>query len=314
MVKIDFAFCPKINDYIDAIKANELWLDGFLTNEDKQTFICPGDTCSAQITCANMTKPKIEMVKAPYFLFTKKSKTIHSADCNFEQKIELLKKSQKDEVKTSQENGGEIIFQTFRPQNIETIKRSTSTNSLNTTNDLTSELSLNHNHKNHKITRSNYYLLSSLINKYLIALKENDTDSTKAVIVYPNNKRYTYKLSTLFKHINNINLDKVLENKTKIFYGKASFSYGGPSYYWINFHETFKNSNKKVSCFINDEAISNTTNYKIKKELLLDNNVGKDLYVFAMGKVKETQNQIYINLISENLDMLAISDEKFLLE
>ena len=314
MVKIDFAFCPKINDYIDAIKANELWLDGFLTNEDKQTFICPGDTCSAQITCANMTKPKIEMVKAPYFLFTKKSKTIHSADCNFEQKIELLKKSQKDEVKTSQENGGEIIFQTFRPQNIETIKRSTSTNSLNTTNDLTSELSLNHNHKNHKITRSNYYLLSSLINKYLIALKENDTDSTKAVIVYPNNKRYTYKLSTLFKHINNINLDKVLENKTKIFYGKASFSYGRPSCYWINFHESFKNSNKKVSCFINDEAISNTTNYKIKKELLLDNNVGKDLYVFAMGKVKETQNQIYINLISENLDMLAISDEKFLLE
>ena len=315
MVKIDFAFCPKINDYIDAIKANELWLDGFLTNEDKQTFICPGDTCSAQITCANMTKSKIEMVKAPYFLFTKKSKTIHSADCNFEQKIELLKKSQKDEVKTSQENGGEIIFQTSRPQNIETIKRSTSTNSLNTTNDLTSELSLNHNHKNHKVTQSNYYLLSSLINKYLIALKENDTGSTKVVIVYPNNRRYTYKLSTLFKHINNINLDKVLENKTKIFYGKASISYGRSSCYWINFHESFKNSNKKVSCFINDEAISNnTTNYKLKKKLLLDNNVGKDLYVFAMGKVKETQNQIYINLISENLDMLAISDEKIFLE
>ena len=324
MVKIDFAFCPKINDYIDAIKANELWLDGFLTNEDKQTFICPGDTCSAQITCANMTKSKIEMVKAPYFLFTKKSKTIHSADCNFEQKIELLKKSQQNEVKASQENGGKIIFQTSRPQNIETIKRSTSTNSLNTTNDLTSELSLNHNHKNHKITQSNYYLLSSLINKYLIALEENDTDSTKVEIVYPNKRKYTYKLSTLFKHINNINLDKVLENKTKIFYGKASISYGESSYgessygesscYWINFHESFKNSNKKVSCFINAEAISNTTNYKLKKELLLDNNVGKDLYVFAMGKVKETQNQIYINLISENLDMLAVSDEKSLLE
>lgn len=312
MVKIDFAYCPKLNNYIDAVKANELWLDGFLTDEDKNTFVCPGDTCSAQITCANMTKSKIEMIRAPYFLFTKRSSAIHSADCNFEEKIELLNKGKKHEVKTSQENIGEIIFQTTRPQNIETIKKSSSTNSSNATNGLNSEPSLNHNHIDHKITHSNYYLLSSLIDKYLIALKENHTDRTKVVIVYPNRK-YTYKLSTLFKHINNIKIDKVLENKTKIFYGKASFSYGR-SCYWINFHESFKDSNKKVSCVITDEAIKKTTNYKLKKKILLDKNVGKELYVFAMGKVKETQKRIFINLLSKNLDMLAISDEKILLE
>lgn len=312
MVKIDFAYCPKLNNYIDAVKANELWLDGFLTDEDKNTFVCPGDTCSAQITCANMTKSKIEMIRAPYFLFTKGSSAIHSADCNFEHKIELLKKRQKHEVKTFQENGGEIIFQTIRSQNIETIKKSSSNNSSNTTNDLDSKLSLNHNHTNHKIIHSNYYLLSSLIDKYLIALNEAHTDSTKVVIVYPNGK-YTYKLSTLFNHINRININKALEKKTKIFYGKASFSYG-KSCYWINFRELFKNSNKKVSCVINRETIENTANYELKKKLLLDKNVGKELFVFAMGKVKETQNQIFINLISKNLDVLAVSNEKFLLE
>ena len=52
MAKIEKAFSLEINDFVDAIEANELWMEGVL--KDKKAFICVGENCYAGITCKNM--------------------------------------------------------------------------------------------------------------------------------------------------------------------------------------------------------------------------------------------------------------------
>ena len=52
MAKIEMAFSLEINDFVDAIEANELWMEGIL--KDKREFICVGENCSVRITCKNM--------------------------------------------------------------------------------------------------------------------------------------------------------------------------------------------------------------------------------------------------------------------
>ena len=41
MAKIETAFSLEINDFVDAIEANELWMEGVL--KDKKAFICVGE-------------------------------------------------------------------------------------------------------------------------------------------------------------------------------------------------------------------------------------------------------------------------------
>ncbi|MFR0611680.1 hypothetical protein ACLUW2_04365 [Limosilactobacillus balticus] len=313
MVKIDFAYCPKIGNCIDAVKANELWLDGILNDSDKRKFVCPGKTCSAQITCANMDKTKIEQVRAPYFVFTKRSETVHAPKCDFEEQVELLREKQDSETRISQENCDQISFRMNRPEDTKTMKLSISSYLSNEDkNDDNRELP-EAEHAKRQITHSNYYLLSSLIDKYLIALKEDKLDRVRVLIEYPE-KGYTYKLSTLFKRIHNIGITKDLKGKTKIFYGKASIKYNrDKTGYWISFQELFKTSKKEVLCFINAETIKNTVNYQFKERNLLKNNVDRELYVFIMGKVKETEKNVYINIDPNNLDMMAVSIDDILL-
>lgn len=170
-------------------------------------------------------------------------------------------------------------------------------------------------HTEQQTTHSNYYILSSLIDKYLIALKENKLDSEKVNIEYPEGT-YCYKFSTLFKKIHSIEIDKSLERKTKIFYGEASINpskSSNQSGYWVVFKELFKNSKKKILCFIDNEIIQNTVNYQFKERIILKNSINKTLYVFIMGKAKETVKNIYININPRTLDMMEISNDDILL-
>ena len=52
MAKIEVAYSLEIEEYVGAIEANELWIDGKL--KDKKAFICAGKDCYAGITCKNM--------------------------------------------------------------------------------------------------------------------------------------------------------------------------------------------------------------------------------------------------------------------
>lgn len=96
-------------------------------------------------------------------------------------------------------------------------------------------------------------------------------------------------------------------SKTRIFFGKAKICKNKKGEYWVNFEETLSNDERKVCCVISQQIIDNTLSKNASKKLL-DCFLYKDnTYCFAFGKLKETKDRIYINILT--LDHLACTTE-----
>lgn len=78
MAKIETAFSLEINDFVDAIEANELWMEGELQN--KKAFICVGENCYAGITCKNMDTFASDRKWIPHFIMSQ-HENMHSDSC-----------------------------------------------------------------------------------------------------------------------------------------------------------------------------------------------------------------------------------------
>lgn len=74
-MSLEKAFSLEMEIDITATKADELYNAGFI--KSKFTFKCPEPDCEAQVTCANLDKPKIKRKKDPYFVFVSE----HSSNC-----------------------------------------------------------------------------------------------------------------------------------------------------------------------------------------------------------------------------------------
>ncbi|WP_094606861.1 hypothetical protein SPSIL_014000 [Sporomusa silvacetica DSM 10669] len=72
---MEIAYSFDCEDIIDAEKAYDLYWSGVIT--DKKNFQCPSPGCSAQLTCANIDKPRYAMKRRPYFT----PRDEHSCDC-----------------------------------------------------------------------------------------------------------------------------------------------------------------------------------------------------------------------------------------
>ncbi len=77
-MSIEEAYSLEIDQVIDAEIAYDLYWSGKL--KDKQNFICAGDNCQAQITCANMETPEQNLKQVPHFRMP--SSQVHSKDCS----------------------------------------------------------------------------------------------------------------------------------------------------------------------------------------------------------------------------------------
>ena len=95
--------------------------------------------------------------------------------------------------------------------------------------------------------------------------------------------------------------------KTKIFFGKANISKNKKGEYWVNFEEPLYNDERKVCCVINQQIIDNTLSKNASKKLLEGFLYKENIYCFAFGKLKETKDRIYINILT--LDHLACTTE-----
>ena len=62
---IDIAYSIEINDYLDPDRAYEYYWTEII--KDKKGFECPGDNCSAQITCANLDEDRQNMRMVPHY-------------------------------------------------------------------------------------------------------------------------------------------------------------------------------------------------------------------------------------------------------
>lgn len=72
------AFSLEINRFVDAIEANELWMEGEL--KDKKAFICVGENCYAGITCKNMDTFASDRKWIPHFIMSQHENR-HSDSC-----------------------------------------------------------------------------------------------------------------------------------------------------------------------------------------------------------------------------------------
>ncbi|WP_244922687.1 hypothetical protein [Xenorhabdus cabanillasii] len=82
-MSLDIAYSTEIDDFIDPDRAYEYFWAGKLTN--KRSFICPGENCYAQVTCANLDKESQNMHVVPHYKVYGK----HHPDCEIKREVPL---------------------------------------------------------------------------------------------------------------------------------------------------------------------------------------------------------------------------------
>ena len=87
MAMIERAFSLEIHDFVNAIEANELWMEGVLS--DKKAFVCVGEGCIAGITCKNMDKLAADRKQIPHFIMSQ-HENMHSDSCEVFREIEEI--------------------------------------------------------------------------------------------------------------------------------------------------------------------------------------------------------------------------------
>lgn len=68
MASIDLAYSLELGEVVDAMEANELWVEGILTN--KWAFECADENCNAKITCKNMDTYADKRKMKPHFIMS----------------------------------------------------------------------------------------------------------------------------------------------------------------------------------------------------------------------------------------------------
>lgn len=305
MASVDYALSIELGEELTASEAHEKYFMGILS--DKTLFECRDENCHAQITCVNMDKPQHKMKMREHF----KVYGQHSEKCEEVKRTKDVNRNYKTgEGTESPELEEEITFSMERlPSHKET--------QINKYNDDFSEGQSVENKvinkekkgaKRNDSRKSHLYLVHTLVTKYLYALKNRTLTQIKVNISYPGSKKiYPTPLNKLFKNIKSTPFVPEEAWKTKIFFGKANISKNKKGEYWVNFDEPLYKDERKVCCVINQQIIDNTLSKNASKKLLEDFLGKKNTYCFALGKLKETKDRIYVNILT--LDHLACTTE-----
>ena len=115
MAKIEVAYSLEIEEYVGAIEANELWIEGKL--KDKKAFICAGKDCYAGITCKNMDTYASDRKMIPHFIMSQQD-NMHSESCEIYReflKIDINRNKTKN-LECKEKAGKGICFHMTRPE------------------------------------------------------------------------------------------------------------------------------------------------------------------------------------------------------
>lgn len=305
MAKIDAAYSLEINGIIDAMEANELWLEGIL--EDKRSFKCIDENCDAKITCKNMDTFADKRKINPHFIMSNRENK-HSSICKVYQEFEE-RRSKKGEIKgerTDQYIGKKVCFHMERPENHRIIEHNTIISEKNKVADIEEEKEkIRENAKRHN---SNYYWLNSLIWYYIDAYKKGTTGQDTVEIDFGGNKKYTYTLNRLFKRIRNENEITDRDRNHYVYYGKGKISLRTDGGYDLKFDEKFLGSKRQVKCIIKKTALDTCEYGKLNKINILKSAIEEErfIYVLSSKNIDEKYNTVFLNI--KNLDCIAISE------
>ncbi|MDD3279034.1 MAG: hypothetical protein PHG16_09175 [Lachnospiraceae bacterium] len=241
MAKIELAYSEEINDIVDAIEANELWMDGVLT--DKKAFECIDEKCSAKITCRNMDTFAHSRKMMPHFIYASRD-NMHSDMCEVYREFEEKEKeTNKNETKNKAKHiGTKVCFHMIRPENHR--------NTMRTNTKIESEIKVTkaearRKYLDTKERKSNYYWLNSMISYYVKSFVEKKTDIDSIEVDFGKGKKYIYKLNSFFKRISNEQEKTDKDKMNYVYYGKGILYSRDDGGYDIVYKEKFEDSDKK---------------------------------------------------------------------
>lgn len=294
-MSLEEAYSLEINQVIDADIAYDLYWSGILT--DKQKFICPGDNCEAQVTCACMDIAEQDLRQVPHFRVPNND---HSAKCSlFQDGNNIHNKSEHQtdslKIKNNIKSNSEIFKFSRPPSHFDksTNKEGKEKKSIHRSDGNNNTYSSSNNLKK-------FYSLKAIINRWIKYRKANITDDR-----FINIER-DISYSNLFKGIYHQNVNNLPDEKF-IYWGKAFINkLNNDSGYRIQFTEYLKIDDLEIkpSLFISSKMIED---YQVKSLLIKrlekicssDKNLGA-IFVYSKPIIRNN----YINFDIDNLDLI----------
>ena len=305
MAKIDTAYSLEIKDVIDAIEANELWIEGIL--KDKRLFKCIDDNCNARITCKNMDTFADKRKVNPHFIMSDRE-NMHSSTCEINKELEekRSKKREKKGGRASQYIGKKVCFHIERPKSHRIVEYKIINDEKGNVTNIEEEKKKNR--ENRKMHNSNYYWLNSLIWYYIDAYKKGTTEQDTVELDFGANKKYTYSLNRLFKRIKNEKEATERDGYHYVYYGKGTVYLRTDGGYDLVFYEKFFGSGRRVKCIV-EKIVLDTCEYgKLNKTNVLKAAIGKERFIYTLSSknINKKYNTVFLNI--KNLDCIAISE------
>lgn len=305
MAKVELAYSLEINAIVDAMEANELWLESILS--DKRAFECIYENCDAKITCKNMDTYADNRKVIPHFIMASRENK-HNALCEiykeYEERESIRGKSKNEEEASN--IGRSVCFHMERPENHRVITRTFSGEV--SQNEQDSKRERKRTSEKRKNRNSNYYWLNSLIGYYINSFKEGRIHQDTVEIDFGKNNKFTYRLSKLFKRINK-EIEVTDKDKNHyVYFGKGKVFFRKDGGYDLVFYEKFIDSEKNVKCVISKKMIEDCQYGRVNKVSILEAAKGKErfIYVLSSKNVNNTHGKVYLNVNS--LDCIAISE------
>lgn len=310
VMPLDIAYSLELEDFVDADKAYEFYWSGLITN--KKAFICPGDNCQAQVTCANIDEETQNMRVVPHFRIYGE----HGEKCEIFNKIPLkimeLMSREGNGEKKSVELSVVDSFVLIRPPSYYEIRDKND-------NLKKDELKKKINYKSKNLTYtlmqtgfiSSVYSVRTIVSRFIRYSADKSIDNR---LINISGKSVPY--ASFFKLIWEQGIESLPEHSL-IYYGWAYVDRYEKGYK-IKFKKGLKNKLGvilPVSFFIGNELIEK---YPIKKLVMkriasISSMSKPTAFVFIYGKPKLKESaktsKEYINFSLYNLDMVDVNKD-----
>lgn len=289
-MKLEKAYSIEIKRKITAEEADILYDKNFV--KSKYAFKCPEDNCEAQVTCANLDRPKKLRKRDPYF----KAIDQHNDECS-------IGKAIKD--KTRPEGEGENPYGTDKPVigavrlNLtappvdKVIATSGGNNGGSATGDGSGKGRGRKTGEEREITATK--TVSSLVDAFL--------NKKQLTIELPGQDSIT--INDLFVPVGNQNIADFID-EYRIYYGKAFFNKAkNGKGYIVRFAKPLKINEREIlpTFFITNELMDECSLKKFKKSELDKISDGRPRVVYLLSEVSPVLNwsEEYINFQLEAL-------------
>lgn len=306
-MSLDVAYSSEAQDYLDPDRAYDLYWAGVIT--DKKKFICPGNGCDAQVTCANLYEDVQDMKVVPHY----RVYGDHSKECEISNNLPLNLKyedgSPVKEERPSVDQSVVDIFEIERPESYyDEPRESDSPKAVRAKKPKYA--------KKTKDTRlrengsiGTVYSVRSVVSRYIRYKKDGSIKFRRLNI---SGKDVYY--STILKCVWEQDLEDLPEYPV-IYYGWAYINrLPSDKGYQIKFKKRLKNGEEELitTAMISDGTIER---YKIKKLMAtrLDKIHKKEqptafVFIYAQPEINVSKTNIkYANFYLKNLDMIDVN-------